>query len=605
MRTPTTIPVLTVIVLSTLVAACGNDDPPAGSGDTDTDTDTLTDTDTDPTVDSSDTVDSGTDTDTLTETGTPGTFVSVSVTESGPRTCAAPELRDAAGAFDRRTSSTPPNSDLWIWAGGEIAADFDDDGLLDVMTPNEFGVELYMGLPSGDFEAKGLEVMSSFDLSFGTGGSVADYDGDGDLDVYIARFQGDPGPEGGTLGKNRLLQNNGDGTFVDVTDEAGVDGCGLDVNTGEEGCFRTMSSSWGDVDGDGDLDLFVGNYGWVDESGVSQDEFLPAEPSFLYLNDGDGTFTDVSDRLPQKFKDGYTYCGGFLDLDDDGDLDLYTVNDFGNKWPNHVLLNNGDGTFTDDEPVNSTGLILNTTGMGLGIGDLNGDGQPDLAMPVWNNNLLMLSTPIGWIDYSDTRGYVMVRPQKVGWGAIMGDIDNDMDLDLVQQYGFVAVDNPRWNNDTNQPDALYLNTGLPDEPHFEDRATEYGIADDGVNRGALLADFNQDGWLDIAKRNLNGPNVVYLSRCGTEHFLEVHLRHPGTMNQFGVGAKISVTVGGVTMHRWLSSGGGGYGVGEPPQVHFGLGDNDTIDAVEVRWPDGEVSVTRGISSSQKVTITRN
>jgi len=604
-RTPTTIPVLTVIVLSTLVAACGNDDPPAGSGDTDTDTDTLTDTDTDPTVDSSDTVDSGTDTDTLTETGTPGTFVSVSVTESGPRTCAAPELRDAAGAFDRRTSSTPPNSDLWIWAGGEIAADFDDDGLLDVMTPNEFGVELYMGLPSGDFEAKGLEVMSSFDLSFGTGGSVADYDGDGDLDVYIARFQGDPGPEGGTLGKNRLLQNNGDGTFVDVTDEAGVDGCGLDVNTGEEGCFRTMSSSWGDVDGDGDLDLFVGNYGWVDESGVSQDEFLPAEPSFLYLNDGDGTFTDVSDRLPQKFKDGYTYCGGFLDLDDDGDLDLYTVNDFGNKWPNHVLFNNGDGTFTDDELVNSSGLILNTTGMGLGVGDFNNDGQVDLAMPYWNGNLLMLSSSLGlWIDYSNPTGFTVNAPQKVGWGTIAGDLDNDGDLDLVQQYGHVANENPTWSNPLSQPDALYLNVGTPDDPAFSDVGLAWGIADPGVNRGAILADFNNDGWLDIAKRNLAGPNVVYLSNCGEAGFLDLRLRMPGTMNTHAVGAKVEVTTGGLTQTRWVLAGGTGYGVGEPPRLHFGLGSATEIDRIDVYWPDGEVSRVQGIAPSQQVTLTR-
>jgi len=586
------------------VVACGGPDgsDPSDGGPTPTDDSGTLGVDSGDPVDST-TTDSGTDTDT--DTGIVS-GASVSVDEHGVVTCADPGKRSGDLPFQRRTSPTPPNSDLWIWAGGEISADFDGDGYLDVMTPNEYGMELYQGTPTGDFEAVGMQVMSSFDLSYGTGGSVADYDGDGDIDVYVARFQGDPGPEGGTLGKNRLLQNNGDGTFTDVTDEAGVDGCGLDANTGETGCFRTMSSSWGDVDLDGDLDLFVGNYGWVDESGVSQDEFEPAEPSFLYLNDGDGTFTDVSDRLPQKFRDGYTYSGGFLDLDDDGDLDLYTVNDFGNKWPNHVLYNNGDGTFTDDELTNSSGLILNTTGMGLGIADFNGDGMMDLAMPYWNGNLLMLSQELlgGWIDFSASTGFTVVAPQKVGWGTYAGDIDNDRDVDLIQQYGHVANENPTWSNPLSQPDAMYLNEGTVDDPSFVDVGLDWEVADPGVNRGALLADFNRDGWLDIAKRNLAGPNVVYLSHCGDDGFLTLHLRMPGTMNTHAVGAKVEVVAGGDTMTRWLLSGGLGYGVGEPPELHFGLGDATIIDEIRITWPDGEVSVVTDVAGSQQVTISR-
>ena len=358
-----------------------------------------------PTDETSDTGD-GTDTDTSgDDTGPtdPGDLVAATLVEEGVRTCPDSTRRNEA-YFDRGTSQTPPNSDLWIWAGGEMAGDFDGDGWLDVMTPNELGVELYVGSSNG-FTSVGQQVLGAFDLSFGTGGAVADYDGDGDLDVYVTRFRGDPGPDLPGMGKNRLLQNNGDGSWTDVTDLAGVDGCGFDPNTGTTGCYRSMSSSWGDMDGDGDLDLFVGNYGWVDESGVPQDEFLPAEPSFLYRNDGDGTFTDVSERLPQKFRDGYTYAGGFFDIDDDGHLDLYIVNDFGNKWPNHVILGVGDGTFVDDEPTNSTGLIAPTTAMGLGVGDYNADGLMDFAVPKWNGNHLWLSNElIGWVDYSETSG---------------------------------------------------------------------------------------------------------------------------------------------------------------------------------------------------------
>jgi len=580
-----------------LLGACSGDDDGSvdptdvtpASGDTATDTDTDTDTD---------------DTETG-DTGTvdPGDRVAMSVAEHGVQTCANPAAREQA-AFDRGTSPSPPNSDLWIWAGGEMAGDFDGDGFLDVMTPNELGVELYQGGPGG-FVPRGIQVLGGFDLTFGTGGSVADYDGDGDLDVYVNRFRGDPGPDLPGMGKNRLLQNEGDGTFTDVTDLAGVDGCGFDPNTGATGCYRTMSSSWGDIDGDGDLDLFVGNYGWVDESGVSQDEFLPAEPSFLYRNDGDGTFTDVSERLPQKFRDGYTYAGGLFDLDDDGNLDLYIVNDFGNKWPNHVLLGVGDGTFTDDEPTNLTGLIAPTTAMGLGLGDFNGDGVMDFAVPKWNGNHLWLSNAvIGWVDYAEATGFRVEAPQKVGWGAVAADLDNDGLLDIVQQYGHVANENPVWANPRQQPDALYLNVGSAEEPQFQDVGLEWGISDPGVNRGVVLADFDRDGYLDIAKRNLEGPNVVYTSRCGDANWLLLHLDQPGTLNRDAIGAKVVVEAGEHRIIRWMFSGGGGYGAGNPPELNFGLGDEATIDKITVRWPDGKVSVVEDVAASQQLTLTR-
>ena len=565
----------------------GSTDPKGGSDNTDltdtSDTDTF-DTDTGDTVD-------------------PGDLVDAAVAEEGVRVCADVGPRNEA-YFDRGTSPTPPNSDLWIWAGGEMAGDFDGDGWLDVMTPNELGVELFKGSPSG-FTSLGPTVLGAFELSFGTGGSVADYDGDGDLDVYVTRFVGDPGPDLPGMGKNRLLQNNGDGSFTDVTDVAGVDGCGFDPNTGTDGCYRTMSSSWGDMDGDGDLDLFVGNYGWVDESGIPQDEFLPAEPSFLYRNDGDGTFTDVSERLPQTFRDGYTYAGGFFDLDDDGHLDLYILNDFGNKWPNHVLLGVGDGTFTDDLLTNSTGLIYPTTAMGLGVGDFNRDGMMDFAVAKWNGNHLWLSNDlVGWIDYADATNFVVKAPQKVGWGSLAADMNNDGLLDIVQQYGHVANENPVWSNPRSQPDALYLNVGTAEQPAFQDVGLEWGVADPGVNRGVVIADFDRDGYLDIAKRNLNGPNVVYNSRCGDGQWLRVELEQPGTMNVDAIGAKLTVHAGEHRLTRWMYSGGAGYGAGNPPEVHFGLGDVEHIDKITVRWPDGKVSVVDDVAASQAIIITR-
>ncbi len=535
--------------------------------------------------------------------------VPATAAEHGEVTCADSGQRSNVGPFERGTAPDPPNHDLWIWGGALMTADLDGDGWLDVLAPTEYGLQLYEGGPTGFIE-RGIEVFGPLDLTYGTGGSIADYDGDGDLDVYASRFTGFPAEPGGPdQGRNRLLRNDGDFTFVDVTDTAGVDGCGYDRHADETRCFRTMASSWGDIDRDGDLDLFVGNYGFVDETpGITQDLMEPAEPSMLYLNDGDGTFTDISDMLPDELDDGYTYAGGLFDLDDDGWLDLYTVNDFGNKWPNRVLWND-QGTLVFD-PNDTSGLVVQTTGMGLGLGDLNGDGVLDVAMPAWATNLYLESRrDLGiWLDTASTNGFTVDfadKKQKVGWGTLMGDIDNDGDLDIVSQFGHVANENPVWSNPPEQPDGLYINTpGSDGAPSFDDEATAWGVADLGMGRGAMVADLNRDGWLDIGKRDLNGPNVNYLSRCGAQAWAIVHLRQPGTMNTHAVGAKVVIETAGRSMLRHVFSGGTGFGAGEPPEIHFGLGDVDRIERITVTWPDGETSVLTDLGSRQQITITR-
>ncbi len=541
----------------------------------------------------------------------------VQVELSGPKVCALSGDRDALGSMERRDAPTPQMSDAWIWGGGITAADLNGDGWLDVLVALEQGLELYEGSESGQFPAVGMQVFGSMNLTFISGTSVADYDADGDLDIYVMRVM--PGttqspdpvePDG--LGENRLLQNQGDGTFVDVTEEAGeVTACGPHHRTDYVGCYRTMASSWGDVDLDGDLDLYVGNYGYVDETeGTQQVDMEPAEPDFLYLNDGDGTFTNASALLPDEFQDGYTYVGGFYDFDNDGDLEVYTVNDFGTKYPNRVLWNEGGALVWD--PSDLSGLVVSGTGMGLGIADFNDDGWLDLAIPEWNRNRLLMSEPDSgtrgiWVDEADSSGFVpdAERDQKVGWGTEVGDIDNDGDLDIVSQYGHVANDNPIWENPSLQPDALYLAT-LDGQGNyaFEDAAEDWGVADAGMTRGVVLADLNRDGWLDIGKRDLLGENMLYISRCGDEGWLTVHLRDPDSKNTYAIGAKVVVTVAGLTMTRTVVAGGTGYASSPPPELHFGVGMNDSVEAIRVIWPDGAENEIREIETRQQVTITR-
>ena len=498
------------------------------------------------------------------------------VTTSGPILCEDPSRR-AEARWDRYTFPVPPNSSMWLWGGGALTMDLDQDGRQDILAPTETGLKRYLQTPAGTF----VETQDWLGgNTLGTGASAADYDGDGDLDVYITRY----------AQHNTLLENRGDGLFVDVTEGAGLSG----------GRYRSMSSAWGDLDRDGDLDLFVGNYGWFDESGGTETEsFGPAEPSVLYINQGDGTFRDARDWLPDGVHLGYTYAAGWYDMDADGWLDLYIVNDFGVVQPNMLLWNEG-GTLVADN--GASGLDLPMTGMGLAVADINADGVQDVLVPEWNNNRLLLSSDaLGmWVDYAMERGLTNERDrgQRVGWGSSFADIDNDADLDALVAYGAVRYVNERWENPERQPDGLYLQQ--PDGS-FVDEGEAWGADDGGVGRGFVVEDINGDGWLDVFKRDLRGPDTLLVARCGSEAWLQIALRTSGA-NTHGVGAVVRVEGGGRDQERHVVAGGMNYGSSAEPRVHFGLGDLEVVDRVRIVWPDGHEQVLRDVETRQRLTV---
>jgi len=526
-----------------------------------------------------------------------------------PATVTSVELTCEAGPGDRYNTAiieTEPVSWSWTWGGGVTVVDLDGDDALDLVLPVESGLEVRWGPRAWRAEP---EPLSAVDLSYASGTSAADFDGDGDLDLYVMRVRGFPVPDGGSdAGVNRLLRNDGDRRFVDVTAEAGVDGCGPHHREGTTGCYRTMTASWADVDGDDDLDLFVGNYGFVDDTpGTRQVDMEPGEPSFLYLNEGDGSFAEAP--LPDAVSDGYTFAGGFADLDADGAPDLVVVNDFGVLWPNRVLFG-GDGALVLDE-ANASGLTQSMTGMGLGLGDLNGDGWLDLAIPNWQDHALFESRPDTgtWVETSAARGLVNARRrnQLVGWGTTLGDLDNDTDLDAITQFGFVRNDNPVWANPAKQGDAVYLNDAAERSDgaySFEDVGYDRGLASPGMGRGAALADLNRDGWLDLVKRELQGQTRVHLSRCGRATGTLLRLRQPGA-NRFAVGARVVAKADGRVLRRDVSAGGRGFASMEPLEVHLGTGSARRIDRLEVVWPDGARTVVRGVPTNHAVTVVRD
>jgi len=511
------------------------------------------------------------------DTGEAGSGLSARLEASEPVACIDPTLR-ADEPYQVVPSRAEPPKKNWFWGGGAIVGDLDGDGLHDVVLPGFWQTFLYMGEPGGQFsdrsgDLEGLPVLGA------SGGSMADYDGDGDLDVLVTRF----------LAPDTLLRND-DGQLVDVSAEAGL----LPV------AHRSMANSWGDFDNDGDLDLFIGSYGIIDQSleDPTHANFDPGDPAVLYRNDGDGTFTDLSDQLPSEAHDGFTFSGGFVDVDRDGWLDLYIVNDFGNSFPNVLLHNDGDGTFSRDPEA---GLDLAMTGMGLAVGDLNGDQQPDFAMSAWNGNHLYKSTSVGWVDYTDAVGFVndLERTQKVGWGLEFADLDNDGDLDLPMVYGHLDAIYP---SSRLQPDAMYLQGA---DGTFEDVGIEWGMNHPTVGRGFVVADLDGNGWLDMVKRDLAGPSLTYMARCGEGHWLRLRLHQPG-MNRFAVGARVEVTVasGDAPMSRTVFAGTINHASGGPPEVHFGLGDAEEAMKVAVVWPDGERTVFADVAANRILDVHR-
>jgi len=292
-------------------------------------------------------------------------------------------------------------------------------------------------------------------------------------------------------------------------------------------------------------------------------------------------------------------------VDRDGDEDLYIVNDFGNSFPNVLLENQGDGELVLGD---QRGLDIPMTGMGLGVGDLNHDGYPDMAMTAWNGNYLVESALEGtlWVDHSDAAGIEndIGRTQKVAWGVELVDMDNDGDLDAPMAYGYL---DSTYQASTRQPDALYLQL---DDGTFLDVAPAWGLNHPTIGRGFAAVDTNNDGWLDIIKRDLDGPTIYSRSRCGTAAWLRVRLHQPVGMNRFAVGAHVRVVTGDKLQERTIFAGTLNHSSGGPPEVHFGLGGNEVVDRIEVQWPDGTIDVVSSldgapISARQVLDLTRH
>jgi hypothetical protein len=423
---------------------------------------------------------------------------------------------------------------------------------------------------------------------------VADYDGDGDPDVYVTRY-----------GRNTLWRNDCE-RFTDVTEQASV-GCPL----------WSLGAAFLDYDRDGDLDLFVANYFAFDpkRAPFSRDPQtgaprygMPQEfgglPDILYRNNGDGTFTDVTARAGLGAKGRGMGCLA-ADFDGDGWLDILVAND---AEPNALWRNRHDGTFEDVAPA--WGIAVNGEGqpeanMGIAHGDHDGDGLEDVIIThffgehatLWRKERLGDGSML-FEDRTREAGLAVDTLPTTGWGLALADFDQDGFLDLAVTNGHIRTESTQTYTYENPP-LLWQNTGQAGRfLNISATAGPY-FAARHLGRGLAAGDLDGDGDLDIVIVHHHAKSVVLWNETpGQGNSLILDLRGAGK-NRDAIGAQLTARVGNKTLVR-SRNGGGSYISHHDGRVHLGLGQAARVDHIQVRWPDGQVETRDNVPAGSVV-----
>ena len=479
-----------------------------------------------------------------------------------------------------------------IKSGGVGLLDYDQDGLLDVFCVNGGSVDpsvtnrpghrLYHNLGNWHFEDVTERAGVGGKGEFGVGCACGDYNGDGFPDIYL-----------NNLGTNRLFRNNRDGTFTDVTAEAGVGDPSWSV-----------SSAFVDYDRDGHLDLMVVNYfHWsrateLDCFGyASQPDYCsplnykaPAMTT-LYPHRGDGTFENVTQKAGLDKAYGNGLGVACVDFDGDGWIDMFVAND---AVPNQLWMNKGDGTFVDEAllrgcAVNSMGV--SRAGMGVAVADLNGDGWWDLFVThlVSEGNGLFLNNHGLFADTLRPKGPSAPSLPYTGFGVGFCDFDNDGKLDLFVANGRVKLAPQNWDpkDPYAEPNTLMRGLGgLEFEEILPRGGTEPPLI--ASSRGAAFGDLDNDGGIDIVILNRDGPVHVLRNLVGKRgHW--IMFRVLDSHGTDAIDAALQLEAGG-QVYRRLVLPNESYASSSDPRVHFGLGKADKVERVTVQWIDGSKEV---------------
>jgi hypothetical protein len=503
------------------------------------------------------------------------------------------DVTDAAGITWKHFSGESPDRFMIEAAGGGVAfVDYDSDGLLDIFLVN--GGEtpkgkslgpvrnaLYHNLGNGKFEDVAAKAGVDRLPFYGMGVAVGDYDNDGHPDLYIT---GTP--------RAALFHNNGDGTFADVTEKAGV------KNDGR----WSACAVWFDYDRDGFLDLLVCNYTQISFDNPKVCEFngvrtycdqkvYAGMPLTLYHNNGDGTFTDVSHSSGVDKFVGRSLGAVAIDVDDDGWPDLFVARD---ASPNLLLINKHDGTFADrgdEAEISFDENGVAKAGMGVDAGDVLGNGLPGFVITNFNDEFHSLFISRGKYPYEDwtARSHLSALTKSyVGWGAHFLDYDNDGNLDLVIINGHLnqVIEMARGDVQYRQPPLLLRNNGQGVLENMRASAGE-PFRKGYSGRGLAVGDYDNDGAVDLIFTSLNSRPVLLHNNVGAENSW-IGFQLVGTKsNRDAIGAKLTLLAGNRKLVRWIT-GGSSYLSSHDRRVVFGLGKEPPKSVgLQIRWPSGQ------------------
>ncbi len=529
--------------------------------------------------------------------------------QHGPRQVKFVDVAAAAGIHFRHDNAASPEKYLIETMGSGCGwIDYDQNGLLDLYLvngaatrlytpPHPLHSALYRNNGDGTFTDVTEKAGVGAEGLFGMGVAVGDYDNDGFPDLLVLGY-----------GRCILYHNNGNGTFTDVTAHAGV------KNSGR----WASSAAWFDYDNDGHLDLVIANYVdwspnrnfWCGDHGPGMRSYCHpddynGEPPTLFHNNGDGTFTDVSQKSGVGLKPGNGLGVVTFDYDNDGWQDIFIAND---SMANFLFHNNRDGTFREvayfaGVAVSADGLP--EAGMGTDAADTTGNGRMDLIVTHLDSQLARFYRNRGDGTFDDDTmqsqlGYATFHMS--GFGTRFMDYDNDGWPDIFMANGHVLDNIQRYNSSVHyaEPKLMFRNLG---NGTFQNVSNALG-ADfllPRVSRGAAIADFDNDGDLDVLVNN-NGeaPQLLRNDGGNANHWLEIFLI--GTKsNRDAIGARVKAVAGNLILYD-QKKGGMSYQSAQDPRLHFGLGGRRIIDSLQIDWPSGATTKLEAIPADQIISV---